>query len=49
MKAFRFMYENRYGNLEIPDRVNGKHTELIDILMKEPPVTASKKLNAPSD
>lgn len=35
MKAFRFMYENRYGNLEIPDRVNGKHTELIDILMKE--------------
>ncbi len=35
IKAFRLMYESRYGNLEIPNRVNGKHTELIDILMKE--------------
>lgn len=35
IKAFRFMYESRYGSLEIPDRVNGEHTELMNILMKE--------------
>lgn len=35
IKAFRFMYESRYGSLEIPNKVNGEHMELIDILMKE--------------
>lgn len=29
------MYESKYGSLEIPDRVNGEHTELMNTLMKE--------------